>query len=74
MFNGRHGNDSKVKEGIFSQDATFLDEFLDGLECLDLEDKEFLIRDFDMDELREYVKELEAGKIPGLDGFSYELY
>ena len=51
-----------------------MDEYLKDLSSLDTEDQLYLIRDIEIDELREYIKELESGKSPGSDGFSYEIY
>ena len=66
-----HGSDLKVKNKTFQQDTTFLEEYLNDLHKLTLEEKEYLLKPVDLEELREIVKELENGKSPGSDGLTY---
>ena len=68
LFRGMHGSDLKVKKESFQQDTTYLDEYLDTLEKLTCEEKYYLLKPVDLEEIRETVKELEEGKSPGSDG------
>ena len=74
LFRGMHSSDLKVNNETFQQDSNYLHEFLEGLSKLTEEEKEYLLRPVDLEELKEIVKELENGKSPGSDGFTYELY
>ena len=69
LFRNMHGSDLNVKNTTFQQDTTYLEDYLNDLEKLTLEEKEFLLRPVDLEELRETVKNWRMGKAQGQMGF-----